>query len=179
MKLSENLAYLDIAIANRDPRLAKQLRPGFSSKELIRRLKKVPGDNGPLYDIYAWHDGTEPLRWSEGKTHKMSLLELSLVPGEILIFETLESAAAAFFGWPELAEYHEHLSEAVNRYFPILWDGSDTWFCLDLMPGKDNRVIFCDLQNDKPFCHAYECFEEFIVDLLRVNKTGERLRFFG
>ena len=178
MPYSEILTKLDTAIAKRDPRLAKQLRPGLSAKGLNRWLKKVPGDTAPLVELYGWHNGTEPLRWSEGDTHKMSLLELSLVPGELCIFEDAEMTAANFAGWRELARYHTRVEEAVGRYFPILADGSDTWLCVDLKLGQKHRIVYFELQNDRPFKEAYATFEEFLLDVLRANETGEPLRFF-
>jgi hypothetical protein len=172
------LQRLDLAVYGRDPRVAQQLRAGLSTKQIARWLKKIPGDTAPLVDLYAWHDGTEPLRWSEGETHKFSLLELSIVPNELCIFERLERAATTFLGWAEIAKYHSRIKEAVNRYFPILWDGSDTWFCIDINPGERHRVIYFELQNDSPFREAYPTFEEFLTDVLHVNETGESLRFF-
>lgn len=178
MSYSETFEKLEVAIRNRDPRLSQQLRPGASATVIARRLKKVSGETEPLIALYSWHDGTEPLRWSEGDTHKMSLTELSLVPGELCIFEEIEGAAATFAGWAEIAKYHTRLKEAVGRYFPILWDGSDTWFCLDVKPGQKNRVVYVELQNDRPFKEAYATFDEFLLDVLRANETGEPLRFF-
>lgn len=172
------LAELDTAIRKRDPRLAQQLRPGQSHNAVVRRLRRVIGETEPLLDLYTWHDGTEPLRRSDGDTHVLSLLELSLIPGELCIFEELEASFATFVGWSEIAEYHGRIKEAVGRYFPLLWDGSDTWLTLDLKPGQKGRIVYFELQNDSPFRTAYPTFDDFLLDALRANETGLRLRVF-
>ena len=178
MKYTELLAKLDAAIRKRDPRLANHLRPGLPPNVIARRLKKVAGETGPLLELYGWHDGTEPLCWSEGDTHKMSLLELSVIPGELCVFEKLEGAVATFAGWVEIAKYHERINEAVGRYFPLFWDGSDTWLTVDLKAGQKGRIVYFELQNDSPFKEAYATFDEFLIDAVRANETGEPLRFF-
>ncbi|MFT3831348.1 MAG: hypothetical protein QM691_16755 [Opitutaceae bacterium] len=178
MSHKEIFSRLEIAIRKRDPRLACQLRPGLSVKARARWLKKVPGDTSVLAELYAWHDGTEPLRWSEGETHKMSLLELSLIPGEIFPFTDLETSATHFAGWATIARYHPRIVEAVGRYFPILWDGSGAWLTVDVQSGKHARVVHFEMQDDQPFREAYPTFDEFLLDVLKANETGEPLRVF-
>jgi cell wall assembly regulator SMI1 len=178
MSHAQLLAQLDTFIRQRDPRLAQQLRPGCPEKALTKWLKKIPGETAPLRELYTWHDGTEALRWSEGDTHKFSLAELSLVPGELCIFEDIQRSIVTFGSWAEIAKYHPRIAEAVGRYFPILWDGSDTWLCVDLESGRNHRIVYFELQNDQPFKQAYASFDEFLHDVLRANENSESLRFF-
>lgn len=178
MSHAQLFAQLDAAIRRRDPRLAQQLRAGCSEKVLTKWLKKVPGETTPLRELYAWHDGTEALRWSEGDTHKMSLLDLSFVPGEIYPFADIETAATHFAGWTTIARYQPRIREAVGRYFPILWDGSGAWFAVDTQSGHSGRVMHFEMQDDHPFREAYATFDGFLLDVLRANETGEPLRFF-
>lgn len=177
MSYAALLTELDSAIAKRDRRLAGQLRPGLKARGLNRWLKYVTGDATPIIELFSWHDGTEALRWSEGDTHHVSLLELSLVPENLFIFVTLERAVATFRDYAEVAKYHPHAVEAVGRYFPFLGDDSDAWFCIDLKPGQQGRVVYYELQNDQPFQEAYPTFEAFLIDLLRANESGEALQF--
>lgn len=178
MKRTDILAKLDAAIRARDPRLAQQLRPGLDHDAIARRTKNMIGEVEPLFELYGWHDGTEALRYSEGSAPQMSLLELSIVPEQLCILQDLEGTLATFDAWQEIARYHRRVEEAVGRYFPFLWDSSDTWFTIDLKPSMKGRIVYFELQNDIPFKEAYSTFDEFLLDVLRANETGGPLRFF-
>jgi cell wall assembly regulator SMI1 len=178
MSHSQILAKIDFAIRIRDIRLFNQLRPGAPSKIIDRRLQNIAGDTSYLKVLYGWHDGTEPLRWTDGVDHNMSLQELSIVPGALCIFDDLEMAYASFTGWSEIARYNSVIGEAVGRYFPVLSDGSGSWLCVDLGRNMRGRVIRIDLESDQPCVEAYSSFIMFLEDLLRANEARDTLRCF-
>lgn len=178
MKRSEILGALDAAISKRHPLLSKQLRPGAPPNVITRRLKKVTGITEPVFDLYAWHDGTDPVRTVSGVTHNLSFDELGFFPEENFHFITLEMAVAHLTTWAEAAKHRPELKEGAGRYFPLFWDGSTAYLTVDLKPGNRSRVVFFENESDAPFRQAYVSFDDFLLDTLHANETDEPLRFF-
>jgi hypothetical protein len=132
----------------------------------------------PLFDLYAWHNGTEPVRTVSGDTHNISFDELGFFPEEIFCLIDLEMAVAHFAMWAEAAKHRPELKEGARRYFPLFWDGNTSSLALDTDPRSNSRIIFFENESDEPFREAYATLDEFLLDALRANENGEPLRFF-
>jgi hypothetical protein len=180
MNRTELLQKIELSIRKRSPLLAEHLQPGLPVKTIERQLKKISGLTQPLYDLYGWHDGISPYRWQTGETYHFSfaLKQLGFFPDEIFFFMGSEKAVAQLGFFNEIAKRRPALKEGVGRYFPLLWDGSTAYFTLDLDPGSKSRVIFFENESEVPFQEAYTTIDDFLIDVLRANETGEKLRFF-
>ena len=180
MNRTELLQKIETAIRKRSPLLAEHLQPGIQMKTVDRRLRRISGLTQPLYDIYGWHDGISPYRWQTGVTYHFSysLKELGFFPDENFFFMDLERAVVQLGYFSEIAKRRPALKEGIGRYFPLLWDGSTAYFTLDLDRDSHNRVVFFENESVMPYQEAYATIDEFLLDVLHANETGESLCFF-
>ena len=171
---NDSLKRLETAVLARNPLLREQLQPGLSEARVRRILtrKKVMGDIECLIRLYTWKGGT----W----LNEHPSLEKGFLPGsaEPYHFPELEMALGHFDFFKEAALNHPRISEAVGRYFPAFWNGSDDSLAIDLKPGNRNRVILIEFNKERPFREAYSSFEEFLTDAIRASEDDVPLACF-
>lgn len=168
----DTFSKLDSIISRCNPQLSKQLKPGLSNKQINRYIKELSGDIGPLFELYRWHNGTEPLRWQEGDTYKFSFLKLSIVPNQLLIFDDITCATNTFRAWNQYAAIHPKISEAIERYFPILSNKSLLWLCLDLQPNCNHRIVAIELNNEPLIKEVFPSFKDLLLNILYLNENA-------
>ncbi len=166
----ELLAEFERAVRSRNPLLASKFQPGLPAADIGRTLAdaKVAGETQPLFTLYGWKNGATldfELRQS-GK---------GLFPGKALYFPILEMAVGHFGHFAGVARKHPEMSEAVGRYFPVFWDGGNSWVAIDLKISHNNRVMMIDLKSNQPFREAYRSMHELIADGIRANRENQLL----
>ena len=170
----EMLAELERVCVSRNPLLADRLRPGLSPEKIRSKLRRlrVSGEIDSLVELYAWHDGTEfddEYQLSNGLFH-----------GPRYDFFQLELAAAHFrHFFPAAAATQPVLSEAIGRYFPVLWNGSVGWIAVDITPGENNRVVIVESGSTPGIREAYSSPGELIEDIIGANLENRTLKCFS
>lgn len=179
MKRIEILRRIDIALNKQNPLLVESyLRPGLSLKTIEKLTRKVAGLIEPVVELYSWHDGTKFVQLSAGETYLSGVKKVEFFPGNSFHFVDLKLAVLNLEALVEIAKHHPELREAVGRYLPFFYNGATAQFMLDLDQSARSRVMFYDSQNGKPVQQAYETLDDYLLDILHSNETGESLRFF-
>jgi len=169
----ETLAELERACVSRNPLLADRLRPGLPPAKIRSKLKRmgVSGEIEVVVDLYAWHNGTIT-------DDKYVLSKKGIFPGQPFHFPLLDLAAAHFMGFRGFAATRPQLSEAVGRYFPVLWNGVVSWIAVDIS-GQSDRVVIIELEPTPAIREAYSSVAEFIEDLISANLEDRTLKCFS
>jgi hypothetical protein len=167
----ELLREFEQALRGRNPLLVGKLQAGLPALEVERTLMraKIAGSIEPLVTLYSWKNGGTldlELRQS-GK---------GLFPGKPFYFPALEMAVGHFGHFAAVAKKYTEISEAVGRYFPFFWDGSNSWFGIELELAHRNRVMMIELKSNPPFRQAYPSLEALITDGIRANRENQPLR---
>lgn len=164
----------------RNPILAAKLQPGLSEARLKRAMTrgKVTGEISPIIALYTWKDGMDLASDSAIPNFNDWRVSRSFFPGKPYFFPCLEWAIADFHSFKEIAKNYPKISEAVDRYFPVFWDGSTECLSIDLKVSKHNRVMIIDHRSDQPIREAYSSFDEFVSDAIRANEENKPLRCF-
>ena len=165
-----SLKELERVVRLRNPLLAERLQPGLTERRIMRMLEmaEVRGAIGPLLELYCWKNGTIIDR-------EMASSRTGLFPGPPYQFTELRRAIADFNSFNEAAAADcqtERLAEAVDRYFPILWNGAVRWMAVDLKPSEGHRVMLIDADSNRPFRQGYASFDDFIGDVIRANEEA-------
>ena len=106
------------------------------------------------------------------------MLQCSVVPKQIYMLTDLDLLCAHFGDFKEVAEYNPAVSEAVGRFFPVLWDGSTSWLAIDVLAERDEPIVAIEFESDRPSRRAYDSFRELLVDLVRANRENDDLQYF-
>lgn len=179
MKRSELLHKLLDALRKRNPLLVEQyLRPGLSPKGLERLAQKTIGLSEPLKDLYSWRDGTKFVHLSPGETYKSGMKKIEFIPDSSFHFVELKLAILSMNTWAEAAGRRPELAEGSNKYLPCFYNGATAYFMVDLSPQMGNRILYFESQSHSPFEVAYPSLDEFLIEILKSNETGEPLSFF-
>src|SRR2546426_10883615 len=131
------LKELEAAVRKRNQRLAERLQPGLSETRIGRMLEraKVRGAVESIVSLFSWKNGTD------NYCGELSKEQASLFPKSIYIFMELEMMISHFMEFKECVAYHPEYATVVGRYFPVFWDGSNSWLSVDLDPANHNRVV--------------------------------------
>jgi hypothetical protein len=179
MNIKQLLQEVDVAIHSRNRELSALLCPGLPRETLARQLKNVPGAKESLLDLFSWHNGTDPEREQIEERHVTSFQNLAIIPNELYVLPRIDLMLAHFGSFREVAKYNPKIAVAVERYFPILWNGSTSWLAIDLYEGCHNAVVFIDFESDEPILEAYPSLEAFLLDLITANKTDTTISYFA
>jgi hypothetical protein len=167
-------ADLERAISDRNPVLARRLRPGRSEEFLRKRLKRE-GVNGcvePIVALFSWKDGTN-------LDNDVPPEQVSPFPGSgFFMFMPFGFTVGHFGMFLDFAKHHENLKHVAGRYFPLFWNGSKgvrDWIAVDLDPCEKSRVVLLNHHDTDPVYPAYPTFEAFIEDAIRANRENTNL----
>lgn len=164
---------LEIAILNRNPLLGKKLQPGLPIEKITRDLKRadIKGAIDPIIELYSWRNGTIlDMDLASSKT--------GFAPEMVYNFTELRRAIVDMQSFKVISRYHPKYSELIGRYFPMLWDGSNGWIAVDVLPSCHNRVVTILSEDDQPLREAYASFDEFLKDVIRANEENDNLTCF-
>lgn len=181
----ELIQQLEAAILSRNPSLAERLRPGLPIEQIKKDLKRagVEGAIDPILKLYSWRNGTNLQGESPG-------LKAGFIPPEIVqlsedikrhllllgverdtdfrTYHFIELKMAILYrnGYKKSAQYLE-------RYFPVLWDGSTNWIAVDIGPSGHNKVVMIQKRDAQPLQEGYDSFEQFLKDAVWANENNE------
>jgi hypothetical protein len=179
---------LEAAILHRNPQLTERLLPALPVEKIKKQLDRagVKGAINPVVELYSWHNGTNlqgfdveaikagfvpPLQVKLSEEIKRTLLAMGIKRETDFVtynFVELEMAILHLKGYKKKIQYLE-------RYFPILWDGSTNWIAVDMQPLTHNGVVTVQWRDKQPVREAYASFEEFLKDAIRANENNEPL----
>lgn len=168
------LTKLEQALFRRNPALAEKLQPGVPTKLVCHILEEagVAGNIEALVALYGWKNGV-------GIHSRLAAGETTFFPDAMYQFLSLESSVEhlsrlreAARGLVKLTGDPTGLSEGVDRFFPVLWDGSTGYLAVDVKPSNNNRVVLLEFESVEPFRELYSSFEEFLRDTIRANEEG-------
>jgi hypothetical protein len=75
-------------------------------------------------------------------------------------------------------EHHPAYAKVVGRYFPLFWDGSNSWLGVDLDPANNSRFVLIHTEFEQMVFEGYGSFEEFLNDAIRANEENDTLTCF-
>lgn len=168
---TELLTAFERALQKRNALLVRKLRPGLAAPDVTSILEDtgIRGQVKPIVELYSWKNGQtidlEVRRSGKG-----------LFPGKAFYFPSLEMAVGHFGHFAAAAQTHPEISEGVGRYFPMFWDGGNSWFAIDVKASSHNRVVFIDLKSERPFREAYGSADDLIADAIGANEDNRVLR---
>ncbi|WP_205678694.1 DUF6924 domain-containing protein [Aquisphaera insulae] len=122
-----------------------------------------------LVTLYGWKGGCR-LDDALARTGK------GLFPGETYHFPPLNLAAAHFGFFDDVAANFPWMAPAVDRLFPIFWNGSDSWFAVDLEDA--GAVVAVRFDPDRHFTPAYASLVDMLLDIIRANDEDTPISFF-
>jgi hypothetical protein len=162
---------LEHAATSHNPLLKTRLRPGLPEARIRQALRraKITGPVDLLVSLYTWRDGTR-------LDTELALSKVGFFPSHAYYFVDLVYALSYLGFFKEAAKNQPKLAEAVGRYLPIFWDGSDRWIAIDLR--LSGVIVTIDLHADRPFRHAYDSLHDFINDMIQANEKGTPLICF-
>ena len=165
---------LEAALRQRNPEMADRLEPGLSEKRIRRMLERagVQGTVEPIVSLFAWKNGVN------NSDQALSREQASLFPKSIYIFMDLDMMACHFGNFKDCLEHHPAYAKVVGRYFPLFWDGSNSWLGVDLDPTRNNRLVLIHTEFEQMVFRAYDSFEEFLNDAIRANEEDDSLSCF-
>jgi hypothetical protein len=94
------------------------------------------------------------------------------------MFMELDMVAGHFRDFRDCLPNDPKYARVVGRYFPLLWDGSNSWFTVDLEPANHSRIVLLHTELGGILFEAYGSFEEFLRDTIRANEQNEPLAAF-
>lgn len=165
---------LETALRQRNPQLAERLRPGLSQTRIRQKLEraKVPGAVDPIVSLFSWKNGVN------NDLQELSMEQASLFPKSIFLFMELDMMIADFQGFKECMEHHPAYVKVVERYFPLFWDGSNSWIAVDLVPNTNSRIVLIHTEFEQMVYEAFGSFEELLKDVIRANEENVSLKCF-
>jgi hypothetical protein len=165
---------LESALRQRNPEVAERLQLGLSESRIRRKLErsKVRGAVEPIVSLFSWKNGVN------NYDQAFSREQASLFPKSIYLFTELDMMAADFQGFKECMEHHPAYAKVVGRYFPLFWDGSNSWLAVDLDPANKSRVVLIHTEFEQMVFKAYDSFNEFLSDAIRANEENDSLSCF-
>lgn len=165
---------LETALRQRNPVVAERLQPGLAESRIRRKLDRIEvrGSVDPIVSLFAWKNGVNNFDLG------LSREQASLFPKSIYLFTELDMMAADFQGFKDCMEHHPAYAKVVGRYFPLFWDGSNSWIGVDLDSANNSRVVLIHTEFEQMVFQAYESFEEFIHDAIRANEKNDALACF-
>lgn len=166
---------LEAALRQRNPQLAERLQPGLSEARIRRMLERaeVQGAVAPVVSLFSWKNGVN----NDGLA--LSMEQASLFPKSIYMFMELDMMAADFGNFRDCLVNNPDYARVVERYFPLFWDGSNSWLAVDLDPLCHNRIVLLHTEFEQMVFEAYASFEEFLNDAIRANEENDSLAGFG
>jgi hypothetical protein len=165
---------LETYVRLRNPALAERLQPGLTQNRIRRKLERA-GANGavePIVSLFSWKNGVN------NDFQALSQEQSSLFPKSVYMFMELDMMAADFQGFKDCMEHHPAYAKVVGRYFPLFWDGSDSWIAVDLNPAGHSKVVLIHSQFEQMIFEAYGSFEKFLTDAIQANRENESLTCF-
>lgn len=164
------LARFEAAIRGRNPELANRLLPGLPEGRVRRMLNKgrIEGAVEPIVALFSWKNGTIPNAYITPE-------QPSLFPGAVYMLAEVDLMIAHFIGFKEIAVSHPQWMQAVQRYFPLFWNGSMDYLALDLKPASQNRIVTLENKGDIFVREAYTSLEDFLKDAIQANENNEPL----
>ena len=165
---------LEAALRQRNPQVAERLQPGLSEKRIRRMLERsgAQGTVEPIVSLFTWRNGVN--NYDQALSEEQS----SLFPKSIYIFMELDMMSAHFGSFKECMEHHPAYAKVVGRYFPLFWDGSNSWLGIDLAPANKSRIVLIHTEFEQMVFRAYSSFEEFLTDAIRANEENDSLTCF-
>jgi hypothetical protein len=165
---------LGAALRQRNPELADRLQPGLSENRIRRKLERIEvrGSIEPIVSLFAWKNGVN------NSDQALSGEQASLFPKSIYLFTELDMMAADFQGFKECMEHHPAYAKVVGRYFPLFWDGSNSWLGVDLNSTQNSRLVLIHTEFEQMVFQAYDSFEEFLNDAIRAIEENVSLACF-
>jgi hypothetical protein len=166
---------LETVLRHRNPQLADRLQPGISESRIRRMLERagVRGAVEPIVNLFAWKNGADV------HGDELTREQASLFPKSIYMFMELDMMTADFSHFKDCLVHHPEYAKVVGRYFPLFWDGSNSWLAVDLDPGNHNRVVLVHTEFEQMVFEAYGSFEDFLNDAIRANEENDSLTCFG
>lgn len=169
-------ARLEEAVCRRNPRLNSRLQPGLSEAKIKKMLEKagLKGAIEPLVQLYSWKNGMIV-------DFELRASKSAFFPQQEYFFLKLDRAIDSLRLFREATDAHPEnpkLTEALNRYFPFMSNGSVKFIAVDLAPLRQNRIMLIDMDADEPFRQAYPTFADFIEDVIRANDDNAGLACF-
>ncbi len=168
------LEELEVALRQRNPQLAKRLQSGISEARIRRMLdrSKARGAIEPVVSLFSWKNGTDNF------CNELSKEQASPFPKSVYMFMELDMLLGHFAGFEECLTYHPEYARVVGRYFPLFWDGSNSWLAVDLDPVGHNRIVLVHTEFEQMLFEAYDSFEQFLKDAIQANQKGVSLSCF-
>lgn len=163
---------LERAATSYNPLLKTRLQPGLPEariRQALRRAKITGRPIDQLVSLYTWRDGTRI-------DTELALSKVGFFPSHPYYFVSLDYALAYLGFFKEAAKNLPKLAEAVERYLPIFWNGSDRWIAIDLQ--SSGAIVTIDLDADHPFHQAYDSLHNFIQDMIQAIERGMPLICF-
>src|SRR6185312_72523 len=154
----ELIHQLEAAVLARNPHLAGRLKPGLPVEQIKKDLKHagIVGAIAPIIELYSWRNGTLLQGESEAADtgfipHQAVQLSESIKQHLLLLGIKRDTDFRVYnFIELEMAILHKRgykkSSQFLERYFPILWDGSTSWVAVDIEPSGHNRVVVIQQQ---------------------------------
>lgn len=164
---------LEQALKTRVPLVAERLQPGLAEAKIRKMLEKggAKGAIEPLVHLYSWKNGT-----------KLGLELASswqgVFPGPVYYFTELDRSIDDLDFLNQVSVHKPKLAEAVNRYFPFLWNGAVRFMALDIAPAAGGRIMLIDTDAEQPIHEAYKSFADLIADIVRANRENTGLACF-
>jgi hypothetical protein len=170
----ELLQRLEMAVRQRSPQLAERLQPGLSERRIRRELERsnVGGCVHPIVSLFSWKNGVN------NDSGALSREQASLFPRSIYMFMELDMMTAHFQGFFEDMQCHPAYARILGKYFPLFWDGSNSWLAVDLDPSNQSRLILLHTECEQMAFEAYSSFEGFLRDAVRANQEDDSLAGF-
>ncbi len=164
----------EVSLGKRNPQLAERLQPGLSENRIRRMLERagVQGMVEPIVDLFSWKNGVN------NDCQALSREQASLFPKSVYIFMELDMMTCHFGNFKDCMEHHPAYAKVVGRYFPLFWDGSNSWLGIDLSSANNNRVVLIHTEFEQMVFEAYNSFEDFLKDAIRANEEDVSLTCF-
>ncbi len=105
--------------------------------------------------------------------------QASLFPKSIYMFMELDVLLSHFVKFKECLPHHPEYVRVAGGYFPLFWDGSNSWLAVDLAPAGHSRVVLLHPEFEEMLFQVYSSFEEFLIDAIRGNQQNEALPGFS
>lgn len=132
----------------------------------------VNGTVEAIVSLFNWKNGVN------NSDQKLSREQASLFPESIYIFMELDMMTCHFDNFKDCMEHHPAYAKVVGRYFPLFWDGSNSWLGVDLEPTNNSRLVLIHTEFEQMVFQAYDSFEEFLNDAIRANEEDNSLACF-
>jgi hypothetical protein len=168
------LEQFEAALRERNPRLAQKLHPGIPKDRISRILTRadVHGAVQPIIALFAWKNGTEI------HDFELSREQASPFPKSVYLFMELEMMTAHFSNFKDCLRYHPEYAKIVGRYFPLFWDGSNSWLAIKLDAPDPGQIVLIHSELEQIVFRAYDSFTAFLRDAIRANQQNDGLTCF-